>query len=228
MPLSEKQRAVAEASAFLAGLDPAVRGGVLARARSGTYPAGTILLNQGEHASRLLLLVEGAVKISTVTASGSPVTIRHLAPGELAGCVGVFCGVRLPASAITTERSKLIYWTGASIAALLLEYPELKTNALAIVGSRAAEMMRRVEELSTENAERRIARALLRLANSSDIKPTAHVSRQDLAELTATTLHTVSRTVSEWQRRGWVRAGRQRIAVIAPEMLLGEVPKDGK
>ncbi len=39
------------------------------------------------------------------------------------------------------------------------------------------------------------------------------LSRQDLAEMTGATLHTVSRTLSAWEERGLVEVGRQRVVV---------------
>ena len=39
------------------------------------------------------------------------------------------------------------------------------------------------------------------------------LSRQDVAELTGTTLHTVSRLFSAWESRGIVKGGRQKLLV---------------
>jgi CRP-like cAMP-binding protein len=45
------------------------------------------------------------------------------------------------------------------------------------------------------------------------------VSRQDVAEMTGTTLHTVSRILSEWEARGLVESGRQRIVLLDQDKL---------
>jgi len=42
------------------------------------------------------------------------------------------------------------------------------------------------------------------------------LSRQDLAEMTGTTLHTVSRTLSAWEERGLVELGRQQVVIRQP------------
>jgi CRP-like cAMP-binding protein len=39
------------------------------------------------------------------------------------------------------------------------------------------------------------------------------LSRQDIAEMTATTLHTVSRIMSAWEAAGVIEGGRQRITI---------------
>ena len=80
-------------------------------------------------------------------------------------------------------------------------------------------MLHRLREFATEPVERRIARSLLRLAKQAG-RPVASgmeigfpLSRQDIAELTGSTLYTVSRTLREWERRRWVESGRQRVVV---------------
>jgi CRP-like cAMP-binding protein len=46
------------------------------------------------------------------------------------------------------------------------------------------------------------------------------VSRQDIAEMTGTTLHTVSRILSAWEGRGLVIGGRQKLLVCNPQQLM--------
>lgn len=46
------------------------------------------------------------------------------------------------------------------------------------------------------------------------------ISRQDIAEMTGTTLHTVSRLMSAWEGKGLVRSGRQKVTVVEPHRLL--------
>jgi len=45
------------------------------------------------------------------------------------------------------------------------------------------------------------------------------ISRQDIAEMTGTTLHTVSRILSGWESQGLVDGGRQRIVLRDPHKI---------
>ena len=45
------------------------------------------------------------------------------------------------------------------------------------------------------------------------------ISRQDIAQMTGTTLHTVSRILSGWESRGLIEGGRQRIVLREPHKL---------
>jgi CRP-like cAMP-binding protein len=97
---------------------------------------------------------------------------------------------------------------------------------LQILSGRVKEFQDRIRELSTERVERRIARALLRLAHQIGKKVPQGVyldlpiSRQDLAEMTGTTLYTVSRTLSKWETMGLITAGREHIIIHTPHGLV--------
>jgi CRP-like cAMP-binding protein len=94
-----------------------------------------------------------------------------------------------------------------------------------MIGSRLQEAHQRVRELSTEDVERRVAHALLKLghdagvAGKDGVKIDFPMSRQDIAEMTATTLHTVSRIMSAWEAAGVIESGRQRVTIRDQERL---------
>ena len=108
---------------------------------------------------------------------------------------------------------------------LIAQFPALATGALQTVGSRLQDTHTRVLEMSSEQVEQRVAHALLRLAKQAGRKVEQGVeidfpiSRQDVAEMTGTTLHTVSRILSAWEQQGLVEGGRQRIVLREPHKL---------
>ncbi|MFZ5819950.1 MAG: helix-turn-helix domain-containing protein, partial [Chloroflexota bacterium] len=70
--------------------------------------------------------------------------------------------------------------------------------------------------------EQRIARVLLRLAGQSGKRVDEGVlielpfSRQELAEMAGTTLYTVSRVLSSWEKQGLIATGRERVTLTSP------------
>jgi CRP-like cAMP-binding protein len=119
---------------------------------------------------------------------------------------------------------------------LVEKFPALATNTLQTVGARLQETHTRVVEMSTQQVEQRIAHALLRLVKQSGRKVEHGVeidfpiSRQDIAQMTGTTLHTVSRTLSAWEGKGLIESGRQKIVVREPHrlfMLAEQDPETG-
>src|SRR5690606_7570872 len=105
-------------------------------------------------------------------------------------------------------------------------FPDFGANTYKTVGERLQDAHTRVVEMSTEQVEQRVAHALLKLVNQTGRKTDEGllidfpISRQDIAEMTGTTLHTVSRLLSAWEEKGLVRSGRQKVTVVEPHRLL--------
>jgi CRP-like cAMP-binding protein len=80
--------------------------------------------------------------------------------------------------------------------------------------------------MATKQVEQRVAHALLRLINQRGRKTEEGIavdfpiSRQDIAEMTGTTLHTVSRLLTAWEDKGLVKGGRRKVTVVEPHRLM--------
>jgi CRP/FNR family transcriptional regulator, nitrogen oxide reductase regulator len=104
--------------------------------------------------------------------------------------------------------------------------PYLSFDLMKLMTSYIQEMQARYRELATERVEQRVANALIRLAGQSGIKSEKEASielsfsRQDVAEMTGTTLYTVSRLLSDWERKGILKTGREKIAILKPHDLV--------
>lgn len=211
---------------FFAALQPDQVEDVLAAARSLRVPKNKAVFEQGERADRFYLLLDGRLRVVRTTPDGRQVVVRFIAPGELFGVAMALRIGSYPGTAIAVTDSVALAWPNAVWPELVGKYPSLALDALQTVGGRLQEANTRILEMATEQVERRIAHALLRLARQAGRKTDRGVlidfpiSRQDIAEMTGTTLHTVSRTLSAWQDRGWIESGRQRVLLRKPHELV--------
>jgi CRP-like cAMP-binding protein len=186
---------------------------------------GEDLLVQGSPADSLFVVVVGRLRVTQTGAEGQQVIVRYLGSGELAGYATLSGGGTHPGTATAVDDTHVIGWTAAAVRKLLSDHPAIAANALAVIGSRYRETQLRLREVATERVEQRIAHTILRLADqagrrtANGIEITFPVSRQDLAEMCGTTLHTVSRTLSEWEDQGVVESGRRRVIVSRPDQL---------
>ena len=93
----------------------------------------------------------------------------------------------------------------------------MRRNTTRILGERLQELEERFREISTEKVAPRVSSRLVRLLNqvgrrlNGDVE--VSLSREELGQLTGTTLFTVSRLLSQWQRRGIVSARREAVLV---------------
>ena len=104
--------------------------------------------------------------------------------------------------------------------------PYLNFSLMQFMTGYIREMQERYRELATERVEQRVANALIRLAGQSGTKSSEEAgielsfSRKDVAEMTGSTLYTVSRLLSEWERKGIIKTGRECIRIIKPHELV--------
>jgi len=204
---------------IFAGLSPAEQDELLRQARSIRYPKGTAVFDQGANADRFFLLLHGHLRVEKTTPQGLQSVVRYVSAGELFGVAQAMNLRRYPATAIAAVESIALAWPSSSWQRLIAKYPSLASSALQTVGGRLQDTQARVMEISNEHVEQRVANALLRLAKQAGRKVDAGleidfpISRQDVAEMTGTTLHTVSRILSAWESQGLVEGGRQRIVL---------------
>lgn len=188
--------------------------------RTGTvrhFAAGQTLFHEEDSADHLILILEGEVRVWRTSARGAAMTVHLLRAGDLPGCAAAFRQFPYPASATAITAVTVMAWPAERARQLLEQHPTLALNALGIVAAYNEEMLQRLHEVSTQPVEQRVARALTRLLGrepeDDGTERIVPLSRQGLAELSATTLHTVSRLISRWEARGIVRGGRGRVHV---------------
>ena len=207
---------------------------VLKQATSRRYKAGEAVFEQGETATRFFILLEGRLRVTQVTSEGQQLVVRMVNPGDLFGIAKALRRIDYPGTATAVLDSVALVWPMTSWSGLLERHPALAVSAMEVLGSRLLEARQRLSELSTEEVERRVAHAVLRLVNQSGSKTADGIridfpiSKQDIAEMTGTTLHTVSRILSAWEKAGLVEGGRQKLLVRDPHRLMmigeGEMP----
>jgi CRP-like cAMP-binding protein len=199
---------------------------VAAEARTRHVEAGAAFFREGEPAAALFVVEQGSVKLTQLSPEGHQVVLRLVGPGEPFGGVSAFGGATYPATAEAVIESRAFEWPGAVMAGLMERHPKVAMNALRYVAARLHELQVQYRQLATEKVERRIARALLRLVQQAGTRVERGVlidlplSRDDIAQMTGTTLFTVSRVVSRWEEAGILDAGRQQLVIRDPHALL--------
>jgi CRP-like cAMP-binding protein len=194
------------------------------------YDVDEILFLEGDPAIVYFLLLAGKVKILQTSIDGEQVILHLLGPGDIVGALPTLGSGDYPGSAQAIEPVEAGSIQADRFEELLCDYPRICLNLLRFATAKLQETHKRLREMSTERVERRIARTLSRLAAqigtqvSEGILVDAPLSRQDLAEMTGTTLYTVSRILKSWERDGIVSTGRRQVVILKPHALaaLGE------
>ncbi len=199
---------------------------ILDRATPARYPEGTAVFGEGLPAERFFLLLDGFIRVVRTTPDGEQVIALHIPPGQLFGIAPALGRDTYPATAVAASETLALGWPTRLWAEFSAKYDGFATETYRTVGARLGEFQARVTELATQAVEQRVAAALLRMANQSGrktdegIEIAFPVTRSDIAEMTGTTLHTVSRLLSAWERDGIVRSARRHVTVTAPHRLV--------
>lgn len=208
------------------GLDDAARTEVVFGAASKRYPAGQPVFEQGAPATHFFVLLFGRLRVTQVTPEGQQMIVRMVNPGDLFGIAKALQRPDYPGAATAVTESLAVAWPMEAWDTLVRRFPTIAIGAMQTMGYRLQEAHTRLRELSTEEVERRVAHAVLRLAAQAGAKEAGGIridfpiSRQDIAEMTGTTLHTVSRILSAWEGEGLVEGGRQKLLVREPHQLV--------
>jgi CRP-like cAMP-binding protein len=192
----------------------------LSHAVSRRVPAGEAVFEQGAAATHFFLLLHGRLKVTQVTEDGQQIIVRVVHPGDLFGFAKALQRSDYPGTALAVAESIALCWPTELWPQFIDRNPRLAVTAMQTIGQRLEEAHTRIREMSTQEVERRVAHAVLRLAGQAGRKEGAGVridfpiSRQDIAEMTGTTLHTVSRILSAWEGKGLVEGGRQKLVIL--------------
>ncbi len=217
--------------AIFEGLSPGELDRLLAQTQRETLERGQVLFSQGDPARHCYILERGRMRLVQLHPDGRAVVHRILAPGEFFGGIAALGEEAYPVSAEAVDESTVLGWSGEAMHRILLAHPLVALNLLRVQARRIRELQERVNELAWMRVEQRIARAVLRLARQAGRRTEEGIvlelslSREDLANLTGTTLYTASRVLSHWEQRGIVRAGRQRLVIRLPHALV-EIAED--
>jgi CRP-like cAMP-binding protein len=189
------------------------------------FPAGEAVFQQEDAVTTFYVVVVGRLRVTQTTLDGQQIIIRYLGPGDVVGYAALTGDQAHPGAVTAVDDSHLIGMPATLLREVMGRYALIAMNAVTLMGERYRDLQIRLRELATEKVERRIAHTLLRLSQQAGRRTARGVeiafplSRQDLAEMTGTTLHTVSRTLSGWEARGLVDSGRRRVIVAKPEAL---------
>lgn len=179
----------------------------------------TIILLAEEEGDTLFVIVNGRVKVTVMSEDGREVILSILKAGDIFGEMSLLDGKPRSASVISTEETEVIMLRRPDFLARLTTNPEMATKMLATLASRLRRTNRQVESLALLNVYGRIAGTLLQLAEDQGVVTKQGITiperpiHQEIANMAGTTRETVSRVLTDLERRGYVIRDGRSIAI---------------
>jgi CRP-like cAMP-binding protein len=187
--------------------------------------------SQGDPAEDVFLLCAGHVKVSHIGEGGDRTILRLAGPGEAIGAIDVAPGATYPASAEALGPSHALLWNRRALDGFGERHPVLFRNVIRIVSERMRGLEQRYAELSSQRVPQRVAATLLRLlgqvGRTADGGVFIGLTREELADMTGTTLFSVSRLLGDWESLRLVRPRREGVIVTDAHRLASVAGGDG-
>lgn len=179
------------------------------------YPANAVIINEGDDADALFILLSGRVKVYAANAAGKEVVINMLGPGEYVGELALDGGVR-SASVMTLEPTRCAVVTGANLREFIAEHPEFAQHLIVDLIRRVRRLTGSVKSLALEDVYTRVIGLLDSLAEPEGGKRVVSVklTQQDIAERVGSSREMVSRIFKELTTGGYVQVDGGRITVL--------------
>jgi len=183
------------------------------------YEKSETIFTEGDPPDFLVTIASGRVKVVKTIPSGKEIILEIFGPGDPVGAVVAYEGRPYPASAIAIERVECILVRRSEFFSLFERHPSFVRGFLTGMAQRIVELTRRIPEVAGGRVETRFAHLFLKLADrmgqprgSARFVPMP-LSRQELADLTGTTIETCIRIMSRWGKEGIVATEREGFVV---------------
>jgi CRP-like cAMP-binding protein len=193
------------------------RAQIVGVARERQYSRGQTIYIEGDNQRQVVLLTSGSAKMVQCGQDGSAVILRLCGPGELVGTLGISLQAKYRSTSQAVTKCSALVWESGVFESLARRYPSLRLNVAYILYKQLEDMEDRFREISTERVASRLSRQVMRLVEQVGIHSNGSVeikiTREELAQLIGTSLYTVSRLLSAWDRQAIVTTRREGFSV---------------
>jgi CRP/FNR family cyclic AMP-dependent transcriptional regulator len=172
------------------------------------YEEGKVVFAQGDPATALFYIQEGKIKITVVSQAGKEAVIAVLGAGDFFG-EGCLAGQQTRmATATAMTACSIMRLERNTVFVVLHQEPTFSELLLSYMLSRSIRIEEDLVDQLFNSSEKRLARALLLLANfGKDGKPEKvipKISQETLAEMIGTTRSRVSFFMNKFRRLGFI------------------------
>jgi CRP-like cAMP-binding protein len=173
-----------------------------------TFTTDQIIFLEGDPADRLWVVQDGQVKIIKYSVDGQESLLELILPGDIFGGAGILFATH-PATAVAMTDTTTLSIEREQYLQLIRRFPDIALRIIGVLGERLHAAMH-MRALSTDPVEIRLANILLKLCKKvgqdteRGIRVNLPLSRQDLADMTGTTIETTIRMMSKFRKEGLV------------------------
>jgi len=180
------------------------------------YPAHSVLINEGDEADSLYIVLSGRVKVYSTSVEGKDVVITTHGPGEYVGELALDGGVR-SASVMTLEPTTCSVVSGADLRDFIAAHPDFASHLIRRLIRRVRQATESVKSLALEDVYARVVRLLTDLSDPAEEgrrELRERLTQQDIAERVGASREMVSRIFKDLTLGGYIDVKPGRITIL--------------
>lgn len=180
-----------------------------------TYPKNAVVINEGDDANGLYVVISGQVKVFLSNQEGKEVVINTLSCGDYFGELALFDRSQRSASVMTTEKSQLAYLSDVDFRQVFAEHTEIAFNLIKALVGRIRILSENVKSLALLDVYGRVAKTLLGLAKEKDgqLVLEQRLTQQDIANRIGASREMVAKIMKDLTRGGYISVLRNKIVI---------------
>lgn len=192
---------------------------VAARGNVRNFQPNTILINEGDTAQSLYIVLSGRVKAYAAGDKGREVVLHELGPGEYFGELSLD-GEPRSVSVKTLEPTTCCVVQGADLREFLAQHPDFALHLAGKLIRMARRLTEQVKSLALQDVYGRIVRVLMELSEplSADTPEPrvvrTRLTQQDIADRVGSSREMVNRIMKELAVGGYVMPREDKLLVI--------------
>jgi len=193
---------------------------------SRTFKQGEVIVHEEDDENQtFFMIVSGSVHVSVMSSEGKQIILATLRRGEFFGEMALLDGEPRSASVIAAEQCELLMLYRKAFFGILQQFPKIAIQMLVEMSKRLRHSNRQINTLSMMSVYGRVAEVLLQLAkdNGKKIGTVTVVenrpTHQEIADMTGTSRETVSRILSQLQKKQYITLDRKKMVILNEEKL---------
>lgn len=192
-------------------LPPALLEAIAPRGSTRSFPANTILINEGDTTDSLYIVLSGRVKVYASSDDGREVVLTEYGPGEYFGELSMD-GEKRSASIKALEACSCRIVQGSELRQFLAEHPDFALHLTRKLMRMVRRLTEQVRSLALQDVYGRMVRVLTELSDPvGEERVLRHkLTQQDIADRVGSSREMVNRVMKELTTGGYVvmRDGR--------------------
>lgn len=194
---------------------------ITSRAVQINFVKGKELLVQGDPGDMMLILTEGAARVSMLTGGGREIVLAYAEPGAVLGEIALLDGGERTASVTATSAGSALQLGRNALKDFAASHPEFAWSLMQQLARRLRTADQTIETDRAYASGPRLARYLKRLIRKDSLEKTHRVelSQTELGNFAGMSREHINRQLRSWEESGVISLEQGRVRVLDTALL---------